>query len=227
MTLAEMGFKSLDTQEGWGRWSRRSARQGSGKRNLASMTAFNPGGTLARAGPYRLPAGRASGGVPREIRPAPPPDGARPPTAKSSPPTYLGDIIRANFHSAPRRRDFFGNPQPGVSNWIFPIANKAPSGSSNSRAGWTPSRRPSSIRPSPRPPPPEASDFVIQLNGLEYISSAGLRSILMVAKQVKARSGRLILTGLTDEVREVFHLSGFHTILRICDTKEAALAELA
>jgi anti-sigma B factor antagonist len=74
---------------------------------------------------------------------------------------------------------------------------------------------------------PEASDFVIQLNGLEYISSAGLRSILMVAKQVKARSGRLILTGLTDEVREVFHLSGFHTILRICDTKEAALAELA
>lgn len=49
----------------------------------------------------------------------------------------------------------------------------------------------------------------------------------MVAKQVKARAGRLILTGLTDEVREVFHLSGFHTILRICDTKEDALAELA
>ena len=73
----------------------------------------------------------------------------------------------------------------------------------------------------------EVSDFVIQLNGLEYISSAGLRSILMVAKQVKARAGRLILTGLTDEVREVFHLSGFHTILRICDTKEDALAELA
>ncbi|MFZ1538531.1 MAG: STAS domain-containing protein [Chromatiaceae bacterium] len=74
---------------------------------------------------------------------------------------------------------------------------------------------------------PDASDFIIQLSGLEYISSAGLRSILMVAKQVKARSGRLILTGLTDEVREVFHLSGFHTILRICDAKEDALAELA
>ena len=74
---------------------------------------------------------------------------------------------------------------------------------------------------------PDAADFVIQLNGLEYISSAGLRSILMVAKQVKAKNGRLILTGLTDEVREVFHLSGFHTILRICDTKEAALAELS
>ena len=69
--------------------------------------------------------------------------------------------------------------------------------------------------------------LVLDFGGLEYISSAGLRSILMVAKQVKARSGRLILTGLTDEVREVFHLSGFHTILRICDTKEAALAELA
>jgi len=74
---------------------------------------------------------------------------------------------------------------------------------------------------------PEALDFIIQLSGLEYISSAGLRSILMVAKQVKARNGRLILTGLTDEVREVFHLSGFHTILRICDSLDVALAELA
>jgi len=69
-------------------------------------------------------------------------------------------------------------------------------------------------------------DFVIALNRLEYISSAGLRSILMAAKQVKARNGRLLLAGLSDAVAEVFNLSGFNTIVRICENEEAALQQL-
>jgi anti-sigma B factor antagonist len=70
------------------------------------------------------------------------------------------------------------------------------------------------------------SDFIISMNGLDYISSAGLRSILMAAKQVKARNGRLLLAGMKDAVKEVFNLSGFNSILRICDNEEDALKEM-
>jgi anti-anti-sigma factor len=61
---------------------------------------------------------------------------------------------------------------------------------------------------------------------LDYISSAGLRSILMAAKQVKAKNGRLLIAGMKEAVREVFNLSGFFSILHICETEEDALKEL-
>ena len=71
-----------------------------------------------------------------------------------------------------------------------------------------------------------SQDVVILLNGLEYISSTGLRSILMAAKQVKAKNGRLLLAGLTNAVEEVFNLCGFDAILQICENEEAALKQL-
>jgi|WetSurMetagenome_2_1015567.scaffolds.fasta_scaffold00036_17 anti-anti-sigma factor len=72
----------------------------------------------------------------------------------------------------------------------------------------------------------EIQAFLILMNNLDYISSAGLRSILMAAKQVKAKNGRLVLAGMKDAVKEVFNLSGFQAILRICESGEDALKEL-
>jgi len=40
------------------------------------------------------------------------------------------------------------------------------------------------------------SILVLSLDGLEYISSAGLRSILSIAKQLKAKNGKLLFAGL-------------------------------
>ena len=65
--------------------------------------------------------------------------------------------------------------------------------------------------------------FVIDLNDLEYISSAGLRSILTSAKKLKGKEGRLILAGLKDVVKEVFEISGFSAIIPIYDSAESAL----
>jgi len=65
--------------------------------------------------------------------------------------------------------------------------------------------------------------LVIDLGGLEYISSAGLRSVLTVAKNLKAKQGKLILCYLRDTVKEVFEISGFSTIIPVCDSVAAAL----
>ena len=65
--------------------------------------------------------------------------------------------------------------------------------------------------------------LIINLNELEYISSAGLRVILATAKKLKAKQGDILLAGLQGAVKEVFELSGFHSIFKIFDTEKEAL----
>jgi anti-anti-sigma factor len=64
--------------------------------------------------------------------------------------------------------------------------------------------------------------LVLNFNGLEYISSAGLRSILVTAKQLKAKNGRMLFAELRGPVKDVFKISGFGSIFKIFDTEEEA-----
>ena len=64
--------------------------------------------------------------------------------------------------------------------------------------------------------------FVIDLAELDYISSAGLRSILALAKKLKTGEGMLRLAALKGPVKEVFDISGFSSIIPIFDTVDAA-----
>jgi anti-sigma B factor antagonist len=70
-----------------------------------------------------------------------------------------------------------------------------------------------------------SSDFLLNFSGLEYISSAGLRSILATSKKLKEKNGKLVLAGLHGPVEEVFKISGFMSIFRVFATVEAALKE--
>lgn len=65
--------------------------------------------------------------------------------------------------------------------------------------------------------------FLINLSSLDYISSAGLRSILVIAKQLKAVQGKIMFAGLHGPVEDVFKISGFHSIFNIFKTEDAAL----
>ena len=65
--------------------------------------------------------------------------------------------------------------------------------------------------------------FVVDFGGLEYISSAGLRTVLGTAKRLKAKDGNLVISDLRDTVKEVFEISGFSTIIPISDTVEGAI----
>ena len=66
--------------------------------------------------------------------------------------------------------------------------------------------------------------LLLDLAGLKYISSAGLRVILLAAKQQKQRNARFALCSLRAEVRDVFEVSGFAKIHDIHPSREAALA---
>lgn len=67
---------------------------------------------------------------------------------------------------------------------------------------------------------------VLDFSSLEYVSSAGLRVILIVAKKLKVAGGRLALCGLKPHIREVFDISGFSSMLAIFATADEAVASL-
>jgi anti-sigma B factor antagonist len=52
-------------------------------------------------------------------------------------------------------------------------------------------------------------DFIVDLGGLDYISSSGLRVFLVALKRLNGVKGRLVLAALKDHIREVFDLAGF------------------
>ena len=69
--------------------------------------------------------------------------------------------------------------------------------------------------------------IVVDFSGVEYISSAGLRVLLVAAKRVKSAAGGLALCAMGDSVRQVFQLAGFIPLFTIRDTREAAVEQIA
>jgi anti-anti-sigma factor len=68
--------------------------------------------------------------------------------------------------------------------------------------------------------------FLVDLEGLEYISSAGLRGLLAAAKTLKEKDGQIFLSGLMGAVREVFEISQFISIFQIFETVDSALSRM-
>lgn len=64
--------------------------------------------------------------------------------------------------------------------------------------------------------------IIIEMDQLEYISSAGLRVLLMGAKHLMAIKGQFILCDMNAHIKEVFEISGFLNILTIANNLKAA-----
>ena len=67
---------------------------------------------------------------------------------------------------------------------------------------------------------------IVDCAELEYISSAGLRSLLILSKALREAEGRLVLFGLNDMVKEVFDISGFSSVIPIHETLDQALLQM-
>lgn len=69
-----------------------------------------------------------------------------------------------------------------------------------------------------------SADVIVDLGAVDYISSAGLRT-LMTASKMKPRGCRLAVAGLHATVQEVFAISRFHHVIAVFDSVEDAAAE--
>lgn len=68
-----------------------------------------------------------------------------------------------------------------------------------------------------------AKAIVVDFAKLAYISSAGLRVLLMTAKRMRGSGGKLALCALGPNIQEVFKMGGFDKILKIVPTRGEAV----
>ncbi len=67
---------------------------------------------------------------------------------------------------------------------------------------------------------------ILDFENLSYISSAGLRVILITAKALRRQDAELAVCSLSDPIREVFEISGFDQIIPVRDTQADAIAAI-
>ena len=68
-----------------------------------------------------------------------------------------------------------------------------------------------------------AKKIIINLEKVHYISSAGLRTLLIAAKDIKAEKGKIVICSMAETVNKVFEISGFSTIFETFDTEAEAI----
>ena len=66
--------------------------------------------------------------------------------------------------------------------------------------------------------------LVVDFSRLDFISSSGMRVLLIAAKALKVGEGTLVLCSMKNHIEEVFRISGFDRIIPVKDSREAALA---
>jgi anti-anti-sigma factor len=69
-----------------------------------------------------------------------------------------------------------------------------------------------------------AAKVVVSFDKVDFVSSAGLRVLLVTAKKLGGGGGSLRVCGLNETVAEVFEISGFSTILNVFKSENEALA---
>lgn len=69
--------------------------------------------------------------------------------------------------------------------------------------------------------------LVIDMAGVEYISSVGLRVLMLASKQTKAQGAPLAVCELQPVVREIFEISRFNLVIQVFPSLREALAALS
>lgn len=67
-----------------------------------------------------------------------------------------------------------------------------------------------------------SGNVLISFEKIEYISSAGLRVLLVLFKKLKELDRKLVIAGMNENIFKVFSSSGFSKILNIVQSLEEA-----
>jgi anti-sigma B factor antagonist/stage II sporulation protein AA (anti-sigma F factor antagonist) len=69
--------------------------------------------------------------------------------------------------------------------------------------------------------------LVLDFTTVEYISSVGLRVLMMASKQLRGREGRIAVAALQPVVREIFEIARFQHVVEVFPSVRDALAALS
>ncbi|WP_372398822.1 STAS domain-containing protein [Azospirillum sp. HJ39] len=72
----------------------------------------------------------------------------------------------------------------------------------------------------------EGTRLVVDMAQLSYISSAGLRCLLVAAKAARTKRGAIALSAMAAHIREVFDVSGFSSLFEIHPDAASAVTAL-
>ena len=67
------------------------------------------------------------------------------------------------------------------------------------------------------------SKILVNCSQMDYVSSSGLRILLMALKRITMLKGKFVLCSLQENIREIFEISGFTTIFEIYPNENEAL----
>ena len=69
--------------------------------------------------------------------------------------------------------------------------------------------------------------LLVDMSHVNYMSSAGLRMMLLIYRQVMASDGRAVLVGLSEEIKDTMEVTGFLSYFETHDLAEDGKAALA
>ena len=67
---------------------------------------------------------------------------------------------------------------------------------------------------------------ILDMTGVDYVSSAGVRILLLLYRQLKAKGGKIALVGMSEEIKDVMSNTGLINFFLIADTLDAGVAAL-
>lgn len=68
--------------------------------------------------------------------------------------------------------------------------------------------------------------ILLDMRDISYMSSAGLRILLLLYRQIAAQQGHVVLSGLPDAIRDTMAITGFLDFFEDYDTRQAAMTAL-
>lgn len=77
-----------------------------------------------------------------------------------------------------------------------------------------------------RPYVKESCKLILDMKQCEFVSSAGLRTLLIIAKLLKKNQGTGVLVGVSEEVKEVMEMTGFDDMFDTYATRDDAVKAL-
>jgi anti-sigma B factor antagonist len=82
------------------------------------------------------------------------------------------------------------------------------------------------VREEIRPALEGTSLAILDLTKVGYLSSAGLRLLLLVYREFASKNGKLVLVGVSEDIRSVMSHTGFLNFFTLTDTHAAAMEAL-